>query len=102
VKRSLIIHSTFWRDLQAGDRALMRDTIVALVEAGLSDVADGLCGRVFFSPSRRNLRFETLPDRFTDFVHLLLLELRWCASAPGWTSAMRRARAEEVLGLCGF
>lgn len=82
-------------------RQLLEQTLQVLVDEDLEDVAQALCERAM-PPDCRLARVMDLPHELTDFMQLLLRELQWVATVPGWTPMMRRARAHEALELAGF
>jgi hypothetical protein len=97
---SLKIAQRFWNILGAEDRALIGDTLQALADADLGDVAADLCRRIF--SKEQDIDRVVADDALTPFVTLTLEDLKWVANVPGWTLAMRRERAAESLALWGF
>jgi hypothetical protein len=88
------------RNIGQADRDLVHHTLEQLVDADLPDVAAALCARVF---STAQLQSRVVADgALAPYVALLLYELCWIANAAGWSSSLRRIRAEEAFVGTGF
>jgi hypothetical protein len=92
----------FWEVLNVEDQALIGDTLQALVDHELADVAANICRRIFAKEQDIDRVLDADARGLTPFVTLVPHDLRWVATVPGWTPAMRRERADEALSFWGF
>ena len=97
----LLVDPRIRRFLCTEHRQLLEQTLQVLVDEDLEDVAQALCERAM-PPECRLARVMDLPHELTDYMQLLLLELRWIAEVPGWSARLRRMRAHEALAFVGF
>ncbi|CAN5850479.1 hypothetical protein BH18ACI5_BH18ACI5_04390 [soil metagenome] len=82
--------------------ALLRSTLEMLIEADLEDVVRTLTTNAV-GPDCRLPRVMVIgPDELTPYMQLLIHELRWIATAPGWSLRLRREQANDALRYCGF
>ena len=95
-------------DLPATERSLVLSTLQELHGAELPTITDALT-RVFAPISddgpagdARERRLVNAQGALQPFVELLLRELTWLATVPGWSVAMRTERATEAIALAGF
>jgi hypothetical protein len=91
-----------WQVLPIEDQTLITDTLQRLVDHELESIAVDVCRRVFAKEVDTARTLDADGQRLSPFVTLTLDELRRIVAAPGWTLAMRRARAEEALAAFGF